>query len=528
MTKYFNHLIFRFFKDNIKIYFICLFFILNLLSFSFHYYLFDKELTNQLFLKKETNLKKYKLMHNLNLIKISPFVELAKEEVKSSSIIPLALSVKKEIPLNSSKIKGFNLYIQKYRNTIPLCRDFNFFGKYDIKSNDIWFSCLEPISFSNYKAYIRISYSFTSITELYYSEAKFLNQKRSFNIIHTNDIFNKNETDFFFNKDKYFLASNLNNIPFDRFSIDNIPDSNFYLTKDFFDDMLFIDFLKINLISSLDSSFYFVIYQNSDIYMDLSKTYFLYFFIVSLLITLFLILFYYYFLITEKNKALITINHFSSIGKLIGNITHQWKQPINNLKRKVSELSMNSITNQMSEDDLLDQYDVMAEQIDYLSNTIDDFTFYFKSDENQIIKFNDLFSKALQLAKYNNLIESDNLEFSIESHDIEFFGSEGQLFQVLISIVNNALFEIRNIDKPLLSISSIDTKKYVVIEIFNNGRQIPASTFKTLFDYGFTSKKEGTGMGLFMAQEIISSLFNGYISAENKSNGVSFKIFLKK
>ena len=106
------------------------------------------------------------------------------------------------------------------------------------------------------------------------------------------------------------------------------------------------------------------------------------------------------------------------------------------------------------------------------------------------------------------------------------YGISNELSQVLLIILSNAKDELKNIEKPLIKIRTSKTPAEVIIEIEDNAGGI--KNINSLFKAYKTSKEEGTGIGLFMAKEIIENTFAGKIEAKNIKKGAIFTLYLPK
>ena len=110
-------------------------------------------------------------------------------------------------------------------------------------------------------------------------------------------------------------------------------------------------------------------------------------------------------------------------------------------------------------------------------------------------------------------------------------GYKNEFSQVLINIINNARDALvqRKIKEPKIDILIQDEKDFLVTTISDNAGGIKAKPLNKVFDPFFTfDKKDGSGIGLFMAKLIIENNMNGQIKVSNTKEGASFKIYLPK
>ncbi|MBQ7071800.1 MAG: HAMP domain-containing histidine kinase [Bacteroidales bacterium] len=125
--------------------------------------------------------------------------------------------------------------------------------------------------------------------------------------------------------------------------------------------------------------------------------------------------------------------------------------------------------------------------------------------------------KALDLQEFINQVFALNSElaassgaqftFSAKEPDLMIYADEGQISQILINLIKNALqADARHID--VSAFMSPDDE--VVVRVANDGKQIPASAQEQIFIPFYTTKKEGTGIGLSLARQIMRN-HNGSI-----------------
>ena len=174
------------------------------------------------------------------------------------------------------------------------------------------------------------------------------------------------------------------------------------------------------------------------------------------------------------------------------------------------------------------KYNQAFTQIEYLSRTITDFKEFYEPSK---IKTDFLLKESI--TRTLSIISSDldkhrieiDFDFSLND-DIYIYGISNELSQVLLIILSNAKDELKNIEKPLIKIRTSKTPAEVIIEIEDNAGGI--KNINTLFKAYKTSKEEGTGIGLFMAKEIIENTFAGKIEAKNIKKGALFTLYLPK
>ncbi len=235
----------------------------------------------------------------------------------------------------------------------------------------------------------------------------------------------------------------------------------------------------------------------------------------------------------HKEQLLMQQSKMASMGEMIGNIAHQWRQPLNALAILVQKINL--LYNRGELDDKViektTQKSLML--IDKMSETIDDFMGFFRHDKvKSPFDVKDVIKEVLSLLDASLEHNGIRCDFIINSDNTIIEGYKGEFSQVLLNIISNAKDILR---EKKLSSSKIEIKlssddKVVTIEIKDNGGGVPEEIIDRIFEPYFTTKEEGkgTGIGLYMSKIIIEKNMGGKLSIKNDNEGAIFKIELKK
>ncbi len=223
----------------------------------------------------------------------------------------------------------------------------------------------------------------------------------------------------------------------------------------------------------------------------------------------------------KKQQALLEQqSRLAALGEMIGNIAHQWRQPLSVITTAISgvqikhELGMPITTEILSE-----ITDTIIKQANYLSKTIDDFRDFIKNDSTQeIFNLSQVINDTANLL--NATLKSNHIELILLLDDtIIYDGYPSQLSQVLMNIVNNAkdALKEKNQEDKQMHIKTLKDKDCIKIEIIDNAGGIPEEIKSKIFDPYFTTKhqSQGTGLGLYICVNIIQKYFNGKITIED-------------
>jgi signal transduction histidine kinase len=220
----------------------------------------------------------------------------------------------------------------------------------------------------------------------------------------------------------------------------------------------------------------------------------------------------------DNEKLLIQQSKLADMGDMIGNIAHQWRQPLNVLALNIQDVDEAYELKELDNNYINDFITRSMEQINYMSQTIDDFRNFFKPNQEK-----SLFSIRSSIENTKALIETQFREFgisiTINGEDTYVYGYLNELSQVILNIFNNSRDSIlikSKTDvkfKKLISVDISQNEKLVIVSITDNGIGIKESIIDRVFEPYFTTKDKnrGTGIGLYMSKTIIENNMNGKI-----------------
>ncbi len=225
--------------------------------------------------------------------------------------------------------------------------------------------------------------------------------------------------------------------------------------------------------------------------------------------------------ISENIKQQNMLSHQSkmaALGEMLGNIAHQWRQPLSLITTASSGLRLQKEMNILDDKIFYESLDNIMNSATYLSKTIDDFRNFLKNDKSEtFFSVKDSFEKVFKLIS----AQFKNHEITIikEIEDIKIHGLENEFIQALINILNNAKDALIEKNSPrLIMISTQNENNILYIRIIDNGGGIDENIINKVCEPYFTTKHQskGTGIGLYMTEEIITKHMNGKLSISNK------------
>ncbi len=232
----------------------------------------------------------------------------------------------------------------------------------------------------------------------------------------------------------------------------------------------------------------------------------------------------------EKKKALLVQqSRFASMGEMIGNIAHQWRQPLNTLGLLTQKMKLYHSRGLLDTEKLNESLDKSMELIKGMSSTIDDFRDFFnpsKTGEKFLVE--EAVEKAYSIVGPS--FENHQITYTLEVRrpGLSIVGLSNEFSQVIINLLNNAkdaLLE-KGIVSGGITVTIYEENGMVCVDVCDNAGGIPEAILTKIFDPYFTTKEEGkgTGIGLYMSKMIIEEHMNGRLNAENVNDGVCFTI----
>jgi nitrogen-specific signal transduction histidine kinase len=209
------------------------------------------------------------------------------------------------------------------------------------------------------------------------------------------------------------------------------------------------------------------------------------------------------------------------LGQMTSSFVHEVRNPLTSIKGFVQLLK--------SEYPNLKYLDIIGNEVDQLNFRISQFLMLSKKEsvekEKKVFLFKRLFDEVIDFL-YPSIVDSNVHIRHDVAPDVKLFGFSDEIRQVLLNIILNALDALSGIKQPRLTVNAFQNDdKQFIIQLSNNGAQIPQSKINVIFEPFYTSKKVGTGLGLFVCKEIISKHF-GTLTCSSSESVTTFTITL--
>jgi len=236
----------------------------------------------------------------------------------------------------------------------------------------------------------------------------------------------------------------------------------------------------------------------------------------------------------QQKQFLIQQSKLAEMGDMIAAIAHQWNEPLVELSALVQDIQTSYLLKELKDIEVNDFVKDSMVQIKYMSRTLNDFRNFLKPSTKK-----KLFSISKALSDINEIIGKQvfysnikmTFNYKNKNEELLIYGYENEFKQVLLNLINNAKNKI--IDKHLntnkkgnITINIQRLINYNIIEIIDDAGRIDENIIHSIFQPYFTTKTDGTGLGLYMAKVIIEDKMRGIISVRNEGDNVIFTIKL--
>jgi len=222
----------------------------------------------------------------------------------------------------------------------------------------------------------------------------------------------------------------------------------------------------------------------------------------------------------QKDLILNEQSKLVSMGEMIGNIAHQWRQPLSVISTGITGMQIEKEYGLLTDEKFEKTCTAINNNAQYLSKTIDDFRNFVKGDRTRK-KFNLKSDIDSFLHLVEGTITKNNIKIVLDlDESIVVDGYENELTQCLINIFNNAkdILLSNEEDNRLIIITTREENGEILIKIKDNGGGIENKVIKRVFEPYFTTKhqSQGTGLGLHMTYNLIVDGMNGGIDVYNR------------
>jgi PAS domain S-box-containing protein len=230
----------------------------------------------------------------------------------------------------------------------------------------------------------------------------------------------------------------------------------------------------------------------------------------------------------EKEQMLIQQSRQAAMGEMIGNIAHQWRQPLNTLGLEIQQLLLFYDLGEFDREFLSKGVSRSMELIHHMSRTIDDFRNYFTPDKEKA-EFQAVEAINNTISLLEGCFKNPKINIEIVAKDSPIvYGYQNEFAQVILNILVNARDALveRKINDPGVLITLSSEPGCTVVTVADNAGGMSEEIMSKIFDPYFTTKgpQHGTGLGLFMSKTIVENNMEGRLTVRNSAVGAEFRI----
>lgn len=230
----------------------------------------------------------------------------------------------------------------------------------------------------------------------------------------------------------------------------------------------------------------------------------------------------------RKDQALIEQNRILALHSMLTNISHHWRQPLNNVAVIIQSLLLYKQSGELSDELLQSEVDRAMQCLQALSGTIDDFRNCFAKDTRE-----SCFVVSHALKRVTHLLEATLLSNGIKVvTEFDEFGAicgyPHQFDQVVLTLLDNAKDACLAAKHPdaEICIGCRSLEGYVLVWVSDNGCGISPDVARHLFEPYFSTKgvQKGSGLSLYMAKQIVEQGMHGVLSWQSGDGQTRFEI----
>ncbi len=228
----------------------------------------------------------------------------------------------------------------------------------------------------------------------------------------------------------------------------------------------------------------------------------------------------------QKDQVLISQSRQAAMGEMIGNIAHQWRQPLNALAMVFGNIRSAHQNDELTTEYIEKTFESGNRLIQKMSTTINDFrNFYHPDKEMKVFPVREQLHHAIALVEVG--FTSQNITIRLDApEELQLPGFPNEYSQVLLNLLTNARDAIKEsgVAGGIITVRLFERDGSGCTAVSDNGGGIPADVMDKIFEPYFSTKQRGSGIGLYMSKMIIERSMNGTIEAHNIDGGAEFII----
>lgn len=228
----------------------------------------------------------------------------------------------------------------------------------------------------------------------------------------------------------------------------------------------------------------------------------------------------------QKDALLVEQSKLASMGEMLEDIAHQWKQPLSVMSMSASNMRLDIELGEIKSESLLENLDVIESSMEQMVQTIADFK-DFVGASHKPVRFNlhKVVEKVIILLAAKLRHDTITVHNKVESFEVCSY--QNDFIEVLLNLFSNAAEMLsKELKRGEITLSSKQTPEGIELLFCDNGGGIESEMLPKLFEKYTTTKtnKEGSGLGLYICKKIMQNRMGGDIKAFNKEDGACFEL----
>ena len=220
----------------------------------------------------------------------------------------------------------------------------------------------------------------------------------------------------------------------------------------------------------------------------------------------------------------------AAMGEMLAAIAHQWRQPLSTVGMVLHNLERDSKEGLVGPDRIAAAATRSRQQITFLAQTLELFLSFYRP-----VLGSGPFDPGLSVAETASLMKAQLdyhfVELAVDAAGdppFQLKGNSSHLKQVLVNLLQNAKDAViarRQVESEAPCRIDVRLRREgleAVLEVEDTGGGIPADVLPRVFEPYFSTKPEGTGIGLAMARSLVETQFGGRLDATNGPSGARF------
>lgn len=247
----------------------------------------------------------------------------------------------------------------------------------------------------------------------------------------------------------------------------------------------------------------------------------------------------------QTQQQLVHSEKMASLGRLVAGVAHELNNPISvvygnmhalqrygsriseylaEVDAQVDSSALKQLRNELKIDRILDDMgpliDGTLEGAERVSDIVQDLRRYSGGQKEGVSRFDlpAVISKAVEWVIKASRVKPE-VRYELPAR-LEIDGRKGQVHQILVNLVQNALDAMQDQAQPTLTVACETVQDFINVQVIDQGPGIPEADLLHVFDPFYTSKQvgQGTGLGLYISYGLACD-FGGDLTAANHAQG---------